>query len=309
MIMGMRIGVILVLLAAAAVCAPFLSNYVLTLAAVTLVYALFAISFDVVYGYGGMLSIGQALFFGIGAYAASFLIGSTETYLILVLLMGTLAAAIAASLVGMIAVHLKGPSFMMLSVIVSTIVLLIAQAYPEVTGGDDGIIIPASRVAASSSPVEPRGRFLLALSCFGIGLIVTAIIVSSPWGKLLRATKDNPLRSQTLGVDIRTVKLTCFIYGAALAGLAGCVNTIVLQHVDAGVFHVLVSIGPLIWSFFGGLGTLIGPVLGAFILVPVEDYIASAFGHARLFTGILLIVVTLVSRGGLLGMLGIRGFR
>src|SRR5690606_3085305 len=126
------------------------------------------------------------------------------------------------------------PSFMILTIIASTIVLLMAQAFPEITGGDDGLIVPAAKLAAAGGPSTSLARFYLALAALTVGFLAAALFVTSPYGRLLQAAKDNPLRAQFLGLNIERFKLVCFIFSGALAGLAGSVNAVIMQHVDAG---------------------------------------------------------------------------
>lgn len=306
---GWKLIVFMAIVLGLAIAAPFAGSYTLSLAAVVCVYALFAVSFDVVYGYGGMLSLGQAMFYGTGAYVAAFVIAGSGVHVGAAILVSVASASLLAAITGAVAVRLRGPSFMILTIIASTIVLLMAQAFPEITGGDDGLIVPAAKLAAAGGPSTSLARFYLALAALTVGFLAAALFVTSPYGRLLQAAKDNPLRAQFLGLNIERFKLVCFIFSGALAGLAGSVNAVIMQHVDAGLFHIFFSVSPLVWTFVGGIGTLVGPVLGAVVLVPMEDYLGSWLGYPRLFAGLLLIAVTLLSTGGLVALFRIRGFR
>lgn len=265
-------------------------------------FGLLAIAFDICLGFTGMLSLATALFYGLGAYFFAYalkLFGLDA--------LGGVAVAVActmfvALITGALAVRLKGPSFLIMSLLLVTAVHAIAQNWKGITGGDDGIVLDPRLFHILGHSFVPVDRYYFGIALFAVGFFASAALVASPLGRLMRSVKENDFRTEMLGYSAHAIKLIAFTWAAGLAALAGAGYAAAFQHVHTGLLHWTVSAEALTFGFFGGVGTLIGPVLGAAIVLPFEDFMSSKVGYPRLFTGILLVAMVLVHRDGVIGL-------
>jgi branched-chain amino acid transport system permease protein len=266
-------------------------------------YALLAIAFDVCMGFTGLLSLATALYFGLGAYFFVFglqvlgadVLGSTIISVVLVICI--------AILTGIVAVRLRGAAFLVVTLILVTASHALAQNWKNITGGDDGLVLAPSLFRIFDTPFTAHDRYRFGLIVFALGFFVTIAVIRSPLGRLFRSVKENEFRLDLLGYNARLVKLIAYCWAAFLAALAGAIYCVSFQHVHTGLFNWSVSANALIWAFFGGLGTVFGPVIGVSLLVPFENYISSIVGYPRLLTGVLLVIIVLVNRNGIAGLL------
>lgn len=293
------VAVVLVGLAAM----PPASNYWQLLITQVGQFGLLAIAFDICLGFTGMLSLATALFYGLGAYFFAYalkLLGLDVLGGTVVAVVCTMAAAMAT---GALAVRLKGPSFLIMSLLLVTAVHAIAQNWKGITGGDDGLVLDPRLFRILGHAFVPVDRYYFGLGLFAIGFFASAALVASPLGRLMRSVKENDFRVEMLGYSAHAIKLIAFTWAAGLAALAGAGYAAAFQHVHTGLLHWTVSAEALLFGFFGGVGTLVGPALGAAIVLPFEDFMSSNVGYPRLFTGILLVVMVLVHRDGVMGLI------
>jgi len=294
-------------LVAAALAALFVarpdSSYLQLLVTQIALNALLAISFDICLGYAGMLSLATALYYGLGAYAFAYALQGLGVDIIGALIIAEAFVIAVAAVTGFLAVRLKGASFLVITLLLVTAFHALAQNWKPVTGGDDGLVLASRIFRLLSYQLMPVDRYYFVLALFAIGFFATALLAASPLGRLMRSVKENDFRSEMLGYDPRAIKLAAFTWASALAGLAGAGYAVAFQHVHTGLFHWTVSVDALLYAFFGGVGTLVGPLLGVTLLLPLEDFMSTQVGYPRLFTGILLVVVVLVHREGLMGLL------
>ncbi|MFO1188169.1 MAG: branched-chain amino acid ABC transporter permease [Alphaproteobacteria bacterium] len=281
---------------------PPASNYWQLLITQIGMFGLLAIAFDICLGFAGMLSLATALFYGLGAYGFAYALKALGLDVICGAVVAVAFAMVAALLTGSLAVRLKGPSFLIMSLLLVTAVHAIAQNWKGITGGDDGLVLDPQLFRALGHAFVPIDRYYFGLALFAIGFFSTAALVASPLGRLMRSVKENDFRAEMLGYSARAIKLAAFTWAAGLAGLAGAGYAAAFQHVHTGLLHWTVSAEALMFGFFGGIGTLVGPVVGAAIVLPFEDFMSSKVGYPRLFTGILLVVMVLVHRDGVLGL-------
>jgi branched-chain amino acid transport system permease protein len=267
-------------------------------------YALLAVAFDVCLGFAGLLNLATALFFGLGAYL--FVLGLKVLGLD-VLTATAFAAALVLSVAvatGLLAVQLRGPAFLVVTLIFVTASYALAQNWKNLTGGDDGLILEPSLFHIFNRQFSGVDRYRFGLIVFTVGFFLTVALIRSPLGRLFRSVKENEFRLELLGYNSRVIKLIAFCWAALLASLAGAIYCVAFRHVHTGLFSLSISVNALIWAFFGGLGSLIGPLIGVSVLLPFENYMSSVIGYPRLFSGLLLVIVVLVHKDGLAGILG-----
>ncbi len=282
--------------------APESSYYQLYVADLAL-YSLLAVSFDVTFGFAGMLSLAQALFFGASAYTIGWLLLSAHVDLALAIPAALLVTAVIAAATGYVAVRGGNHGLLILTLIFVTVAYTWAQNHRELTGGDDGLILAGEPFRFFGVDLTSLGRYRLSLGCFAVAFAISAYLMWSPFGRVLRAIKENELRAEFVGYDTKWIKIAAFTLSGLIAAAAGTIYTITFQHVHTGLLHWTVSASALVWAFFGGLGTLAGPVLGTVLIRPFEDLTGAWIGHPKFFTGLILLAMVLVARSGVLGLL------
>lgn len=294
-----------VILAAAIVLAllPPSSSYSQLYVTDLALYSLLAVAFDVTFGFGGMLSLAQALFFGTASYVVAWLLMYGGYDLLFVSIAATAVAIGVAIFTGFIAVRGDKHGLLILTLIFVTVAYVWAQDNRSITGGDDGLILAAEPFRIFGQDLTSVGRYRFSMLAFALAFAATVYLLWSPFGQVLRAIKDNELRTEFVGYDTRLIKLGAFGLSGLSAGVAGVIYAVMYQHVHSGELHWSVSAGALIWAFFGGLGTVGGPVVGVLLIRPFEDFTGLWLGHPKFFTGLVLIVTVLLARRGLMGAL------
>ncbi|KQW21396.1 hypothetical protein ASC80_15080 [Afipia sp. Root123D2] len=266
-------------------------------------FGLLAVSFDVTFGFGGMLNLGQAMFFGLAAYVIGWLLLWNGVDLVYAVPAAILAATLFATVVGFVAVRGSNHSLLILTLIFVTVSYTWAQNQRDLTGGDDGLVLAGASFRLFGHDILAIGRYRLSMLSFSFAFALTLYLMWSPFGRVLRAIKENTLRADFLGYDTVLVRVAAFSLGGFISGTAGVIYAISFQHVHTGQLHWTISASALVWAFFGGLGTLAGPILGVLIIRPFEDLTAMWVGHPKFFTGLLLVVMVLVNRFGVLGLM------
>jgi branched-chain amino acid transport system permease protein len=265
------------------------------------VWALFAVSVDLLLGYVGLLSFGHAAFWGAAAYTSGLVAIHTGAPYIVGVLAGAVAAAALAVPIGYLSVRRTGIYFAMVTLAFAQLLYFVANQWRDVTGGENGLqAVPRSLFGVDLS--DPFYFYYAGLPIVLLGLAAAWRIVRSPFGRVLMAIRDNPARARALGYPVDRYKLLAFVLSATLAGLAG------------GLFavnHGFVSLQEVYWPtsgkvvmmvVLGGIGTLWGPILGALLVVQLEDFLAtSGFDGIGIVTGSVFIIVVVLFRRGLWG--------
>ena len=295
--------VVLVLLAAA----PFvLAPFATTVLGRVLVFALFAVSLDLLVGVTGLPSLGHAAYFGVGAYAAGLVaVEVTSEGLVMVLVAG-LAGAAAAAATGWLAVRSSGVFFLMLTLAVGEIVFQLATTLDSVTGGSNGLYgIPAVRVGGT--PLTLAGYvywFVLAVAV--LGFAVLWLVSRSPVGAVLRGVRDNEPRMRSLGYSPFRYKYVAFVIAGALAGVAGGLFAAQVRLVTPSEAGFTTGALALLAVILGGAGSLWGPVLGAAVVVLVRDALGPTLdGHGPLVLGIVFVLAVYLLPRGFAGLAGV----
>jgi len=294
----------LVLLAAAPL---LLDPFELGILMKVLIWGLFAMSFDLLFGYTGLLSLGHSVYFGLGAYGAALTLLHLEPGAWLPLASGVLAGALAAAIIGMFAVRTGSHGIIITTAASALIFYLLAQSYRGLTGGDDGLTLPPMRLEIlgwSSGCADPGPAYLLILAIVAVGFLALYAMVRSPLGLAFLCVRENEERAQALGYNIVLLKWLAFTLSGTGAALAGSLYALTSCHVSTTLFHWLVSADALIWTLFGGAGTLIGPLMGTGVFFTLREALSGLWlAGYPILVGLALLIVARAFPGGLLEIL------
>lgn len=290
--------------------------YLVSLFSRILIYALAAASLDLILGYGGMVSLGHAAFFGIGAYVVSILsyhdLEGTPLMTWPLTIHGhasaliawpaaMVAAALLAALIGALSLRTSGMHFIMITLAFAQMLYYFFVSL-EAYGGDDGM----SLFSRNTLPGLDLGRdiqfYYVCLALLFAFLVFAGRLVSSRFGMVIRGSRENEKRMQALGVPTFRYKLVCFIIAGAVAGLAGALIANHTEYVSPGLMHWTRSGIILVMVLLGGSGTLYGPVLGAVSFLLLEEGLSIYTEHWMVYLGPCLILVVLFARRGLYGV-------
>ncbi len=298
---GRRIATAAVLIAAAA--APFVLYPVFLMEA--LCFALFACAFNLLLGYVGLLSFGHAAFFGAAAYVTAYMVKAWGMPPELGILAGTAIAALLGAAFGWLAIRRQGIYFAMITLALAQMVYFIALQAPF-TGGEDGIqAVPRGYLFGLIDLNRPLAMYYFVLAMFLLGFAIIVRAIGSPFGQVIRAIRDNEPRAVSLGYDADHYKLLAFVLSAALAGLAGSVKTLVFQLASLTDIQWEMSGTVVLMTLVGGLGTMTGPVVGAFLLVAMEHYFAQFGSWVTVIEGAIFVFCVLVFRRGIVGTIAV----
>ncbi|MGC8492840.1 MAG: branched-chain amino acid ABC transporter permease [Syntrophobacteraceae bacterium] len=279
---------------------PFvLPEFYLYFLALVLVTGLFATSLNLVLGYGGMYQFHHAVFYGAGAYSFALMLTKAHAPLWLAWLCAPLASAVLGFLIGAICVRLSKLYFGMLQLSLGSLVWAVVYRWYSFTGGDNGIQqIPLPDAISSTT-----GAYCLAAVVVAVCLFLLYRIVNSPFGKIFQAIRDNPERSEAIGVNIRMHQLQGEVIAAFFAGIAGVLYVFVEGSVVPDMMFWTVSLEVMVMCLLGGWYTFFGPLLGAAVLVGLRTFTGIYTEHWSLILGIILMAVILWLPEGILGFL------
>jgi len=270
-----------------------------SLATEILVWALFAVSFDVLYGYTGLLSFGHSAFFGVGAYALSLSVIHWGAPVPLAFLIGAAGACLFTCLVAAIAVRLSGHYFVVITIVVSLVLFFAAMGLRNITGGDDGLNFPRLRLFGDLTFGDATVRYYTVLVVVAALYIVTRRVVESPLGLAWKAVRDNEARARLLGYNTNRLKFTAYVLSGTLAGIAGGLYALINSYTTVEFLHWALSGDPVMWTIVGGAGTLAGPVLGTLLLVFLRDFLSTVLisVYPILVGAILIVSITFFPKG------------
>ena len=275
-----------------------------------LVWGLFGIGFDILFGFTGLLSFGQSAFYGTGGFVAAYLLTRAGfPNVVLALVIGMIAAAAAGYLVGLIALRRTGIYFAMITVAIAEVFFFVEfNPLSDWTGGENGLPgVPTPSLDLGFTAIHfTTGWSLyqfLAL-CYFIGIVIALRIVRSPVGAILRAIRDNPLRATAVGHNIHGYKLTAFVIAAAYAGFAGGLLGVLQAFMPPDAFTFDTSGQLVMQTAIGGRGTLFGPLVGATIWLFLQDFLQAALGLGaawKLVLGVVFVLLVCFLRNGIVG--------
>ncbi|WP_105428481.1 branched-chain amino acid ABC transporter permease [Neorhizobium sp. T6_25] len=266
-----------------------------------LCFALFACAFNLLLGYTGLLSFGHATFFGGAAYFTAHVVKEWGFPPELGILTGVVGAALLGLVMGFFAIRRQGIYFAMITLALSQMFFFFClQA--EFTQGEDGIqSVPRGHLFGFIGLNSSTNMYYFVLAVFLIGMVIIWRFINSPFGMILRSIRENEPRAISLGYSVARYKLGAFVMSAALAGLAGGLKSLVFQFATLTDVAWQMSGEVILMTLLGGIGTLIGPIFGAGLVVTLQNYLATSQFPVTIVTGVIFMVCVLVFRRGIIG--------
>jgi len=297
-----RILVATGIMAALLAVAPFVGIYPVFLMK-ALCFALFACAFNLLLGFGGLLSFGHAMFLGTAGYVSAYAAKGWGLPPELAILLGTAASALLGVIVGALAIRRQGIYFAMITLALAQMVYFFALQIPF-TGGEDGIqAVPRGRLFGIVSLADDLTLYYVVAMIFLAGFLLVYRIVHSPFGHVLAAIRENETRAISLGYSVDRYKLVVFVLSAALAGVAGATKAIVFQLASLTDVHWTMSGEVVLMTLIGGVGTIIGPFVGALIVLAIVNYLAGFGAWVTVIEGVWFVACVLLFRQGIVGVL------
>ncbi|MBD2745176.1 branched-chain amino acid ABC transporter permease [Microvirga sp. BT688] len=284
---------------AALLAAPFFFYPVLLMS--ILCFALFACAFNLLIGYVGLLSFGHAAFFGGAAYFTAHAAKVWGWEPLAAILLGVAGAAVMGLVMGFLAIRRQGIYFAMITLALSQMFAFICLQVPF-THGEDGIQgVPRGHLLGLIDLNQPLAMYYLTLAIFLFGFFAIWRIVHSPFGNILKAIRENERRAVSLGYRVDRYKLGAFVMSAALAGMAGSTKAIVFQFATLTDVQWQMSGEVILMTLLGGIGTLIGPIVGASLVIALQNYLAASDFPVLVLIGIIFVICVLLFRRGIVG--------
>ncbi len=279
------------------------SRFATTVLRDMLVYATFALSLDLLIGHAGMPSLGHAAFFGAGAYAAGVAgqrLGTDQ--LVVTLGAAVLVAAALALLIGALVVRSVGIFFLMLTLAFAQMVFAIAFQWTDVTGGSNGFPGVRRPAIGELDLAAPDRMYMLVVVVFLAVTLLLWRIQRSTYGRALVGVRENERRMRALGYDTTRLKLSAFVLAGALAGVAGALAAYSTRFVSPSDAGIGTSVTAFVMVLIGGAGTLLGPMLGAAVVLYIERVLSSSIPYSQTVLGVLFIAFVLLARQGIVGL-------
>jgi branched-chain amino acid transport system permease protein len=283
--------------------APFIGLYPVFMMK-ALCYAIFACAFNLLLGYTGLLSFGHAAYLGAAAYATGWLVRSAGLSPELGVIAGTLVAALCGLVIGLIAIRRQGIYFAMVTLAMAQMIYFVFLQAPF-TGGEDGLQgVPRGKLLGLLPLANDTVLYYVVLAVFVAVFLFIIRIVHSPYGQVLKAIRENEPRAISLGYDVDRYKLLAFVLSTAIAGLAGSMKTLVLGFATLTDAHWSLSGEVVLMTLLGGMGTFAGPVLGAFTIIGLQDFLSDRVGSwINVIIGVIFVVCVVAFRKGFVGEL------
>jgi branched-chain amino acid transport system permease protein len=285
------------------IAAPFIGVYPV-FAMTALCFAIFACAFNLLLGFTGLLSFGHAAFMGSAAYATGWLVKSAGWPPELGVLAGTVVAGALGLVVGLIAIRRQGIYFAMITLAMAQMIYFVCLQAPF-TGGEDGLQgVPRGKLFGVIPMDSDLVLYYVVLAVFVAVFLAIIRIVHSPYGQVLKAIRENEPRAISLGYDVDRYKLLAFVLSTAIAGLAGSLKTLVLGFATLSDVHWSLSGEVVLMTLLGGLATFAGPVIGAFLIIGLQNFLADRVGSwVTVIIGAIFVVCVLAFRKGIVGEL------
>ncbi len=285
------------------VAAPFIGLYPVFMMK-ALCYAIFACAFNLLLGYTGLLSFGHAAYLGVAAYATGWLVRSAGLSPELGVLAGVGVAALCGAVIGAIAIRRQGIYFAMVTLAMAQMLYFVFLQAPF-TGGEDGLQgVPRGKLFGLLSLADDKVLYYVVLAVFVAVFLFIMRIVHSPYGQVLKAIRENEPRAISLGYDVDRYKLLAFVLSTAIAGLAGSMKTLVLGFATLSDAHWSLSGEVVLMTLLGGMGTFAGPVLGAFTIIGLQNFLSDQVGSwINVIIGVIFVLCVVAFRRGFVGEL------
>jgi branched-chain amino acid transport system permease protein len=304
-IAGRRGALVGAALLAAGLVLPFVPGVYIVFAIDLVCFALVAVAFDILLGFTGLLSFGHALFWGGAGYVVTIAIARGATSFPLVVLEGVAYAFVLSLAVGALSVRRSGIYFSMITLAIAELQYFVAFQLTDITGGENGLPVSTRGTLFGLSLEDDRVYYYLVLAITAVATIVAVRIVTSPYGAVLAAMRENENRAKSLGYDIERFKLAAFVISGTLAGLAGALYSVGnrLAGLDAIDWHLSGSI--VMMTILGGIGTIYGPMIGAAIFQSLDFFVSKTpiGDKTNIVMGLVFAVIILIARRGIVGEL------
>jgi len=290
---------------------PFLVPYQ-SLATQVLIFGLFALGFNLLYGYTGLLSFGHAAYYGLGAYGTGIALAKLKlTSLWLAMGIGLAAAVIGGAVIGFFCLRRRGIYFAMLTLAFAQMLYFVAFHAADLTGGDDGLrgipLLPLGLFGASVSLRTPLAFYFFAYAFVVLAVAALRRILDSPFGAVLQAIRENSDRAVACGYDINRIKLLSFVFSALFTGLAGALDALRLTVVPVDSLYWTTSGQVVIMTLLGGAGTFFGPFVGAATFLILADRLSLFIEAWPLVIGVIFMAFVLFLPRGIWGTLAAPG--
>lgn len=284
---------------------PWLMPYQ-SLAINILVYGLYAVGFNLLFGYTGLLSFGHAAFLGVGAYTAGILIAQHGTAWWLAIPLAIVAGCIVALAMGLLAIRTRGIYFAMVTLALSQCVYFLIYQLPA-SGGENGLrgvnVSEVSLLGLKLDLLNPMQKYYFVFAFVMVAMGVLSRILASPFGAAIEAVRENEARARACGFDIERTKLLSFVLSAGFCALAGALNAIHLSSVPIETLHYATSGMVVMLCLLGGMGTYFGPFVGAALFLLIQDTASAWTEHWQLYVGIVFVFFVLFFPKGVWGTL------
>jgi branched-chain amino acid transport system permease protein len=286
----------------------FVPRYFLSIGIEVFVMSLFSLSFNLMFGYAGLLSFGQAAFFGVGAYACALILKHVYGSIFLSLFGSVVVSGALAFVIGFVCVRFTRMYFIMLTVAFGELMYAIGNKWVSLTGGDDGLVgipIPSLKIwfLPAFDLLDIPTYYYFTLICVGIAVSIIRIIVNSHYGYVLRALHENPERVEFLGLNVRRHLLLCFTIAGLFTGLAGALTVPFEGMVSPAELHFTKSADPVLMTILGGTRFFCGPLVGAAMFLITKDIIQNFTEFWMFWMGTILVLIVIFSPGGVVGFL------
>jgi branched-chain amino acid transport system permease protein len=266
-----------------------------------LCFALFACAFNLLIGYGGLLSFGHAMFLGTAGYVTGHALKEWGVSPEIGIILGVAGSATLSVITGLVAIRRQGIYFAMITLALSQLLFFIYLQTPF-THGEDGIQgIPQGRMFGVFDLSQPITLYYVVLVIFLFGFLLIYRVIHSPFGEVLKSIRENEQRAISLGYKSDQYKLLAYILSGTLAGLAGAVKVFVAQNASLTDVHWTMSGEVVLMTLVGGLGTVFGPVVGAFVIIAMQQYLAGFGQWVTVIQGTIFVVCVLTFRRGIVG--------
>lgn len=283
---------------------PWVAPYE-ALAVNILIFGLYAVGFNLIFGYTGMLSFGHAAFLGVGAYGCGVAISVFGINWLLAIAVGVVLAGAVAMVVGALAIRSRGIYFAMVTLALAQCVYYILYQWSDLTGGEDGLrgvsVQTVNLGGVELDMLNPMTKYYVMLIFVGIALWIFSRILESPFGAVLEAIRENENRARACGYDTMLTKWFAFVLSGLFCGLAGALYAIHLSIVPIETAHYLISGEAVMMALLGGMGTFFGPFVGAATFLLLQDVLSARVEYWQFFTGATFVIFVLFFPRGIWG--------
>ena len=290
--------ILLVVALALAVTVPFFSNtFILRLLALALISSLFAMSIDLMAGYAGLVTLGQAGILGTAMYGVGYVASKTDGGIALQITVGFIAGMVMAAVFGLMAMRSSGVYFIMITIAQGMIIWGLASLLVGVTGAENGLL----GIRRPPSVDAPLPFYFMTLAVFLVCAVALAVVVRSPFGYALKGLRESETRVRMLGHNSAFLKFYMFLVSGFFATIAGILLVYLNEFVSPSDVILGASAIPVLMAILGGIGTLVGPIVGAFVIVFLRNWVSLQFDRWPTLMGLIFIIVVLFARDGVIG--------